>query len=305
MINSSRSVRVFAVAAPVMLALVGAPAQSQDVDLSVKLEVGTEHTYVSRTVTYSKQAAAKIPGGAVDQTIERQTRLRLKVVETNFRSSTVEVTYERIWIKLDDPFPGLQLEFDSDQPVEKDDDNDLAGVTRPLVGLTFTLIVGSTGIIEDARFPQGSRPEGNMGGVVLPLVDLENLREELGPIFTLGAGRETRSQGDRWTTTSTMPADLGIDVMQRTVWTVSKADSAEAVEIELSGELSLKMRPGVQLARAEVKKSTLSGSAIWNARAGRLESFEQRASISMVAEPVPGMVFRLESKTEQHLERVN
>lgn len=297
--------RFLALSSIMFVAIIVSQVRGQGADLHVKLEQGTEFTYTSQTVTFSKQAAAKIPGGAIAQTVEREMRIHFKVLETNFRLSSIEVTYERIWIKLDAPFPGLQLEYDS-ALAENDDavENDLANTVRPFVGMTFTLIVGSTGTIEDATFPPGSRPEGNMGGVVLPLIDLAAIREELGPIFSLGAGREARAKDDQWTTTVKRSLDLGVDVVQETSYRVSNTESLDAIRIELEGTLSLQMQPGAQMARADVKKSTLTGVAVWNAQAGHLESYEMNSSLNMVAEPIPGTVFRLENKTQQRLERV-
>lgn len=301
--------RVWALASTLCgAALVSSPVLAQDdgVVIQSDIEKGWEATYVLSVTTDSEQRNAKIPGGAVRQSVHRSVGISFEVASIDESEVHLSGRYDWIVMRTDDPMLRVRIECDTREPPEGAESQGLCPLIRPLVGLEFDVYLDRTGELLAIQYPPDAKPIGQFANLVTTLVDPDAMFEEMRPIFSIGAGPESRTRGESWTEASPRRlGDIELEVITERKITIEDAVPSGLARLSIEGSVDLVRGPNAQVARIQVQEANVLGAITWDTSSNGLHSFEEQTILKAVAEPVPGNVFRLSATTTTTISREN
>lgn len=251
-------------------------ARSAKVDLRPKFKVGqTVRFKLNMQASGSDQSAEM---GDMSQSMTQEIGIALKVKEADKeRGTLIDLVYESIKLKIKPPGGGDEIEFDS---TKKADDDPIAALLKPIVGLTLQIRADKDGNITGLE-------SGALGGAAAGLAGqftgADVIKSLIGPIVTLRRGSGEAAVGESWTNEDVMDAPWG--KMKIATTNTLKSHRGGIADIDIKGVFSLDAQSaGGQV--PSIKDSMMTGNAKWNTETGMLTEMNTRQKLTLEGGPV-------------------
>lgn len=239
--------------------------EPEKVDLKPKFVVGQELRYSidQNSDAVMKQAAPGAEGEAKENKVTQHQLMIVsrKTVSVSETGAQVEMTVQRVSLKAKVP-AGADLNFDSDDPAEKDVNNPLAMQWRPLIGKVYTFEVGLDGDIKSVKVPQG----------VFIMNSPEGVKSSFAPLFRIRPGEPLTAVGESWTQNDDIATGGAMGNMVSEAHVTLKEVKDDTARISFDGRVRYKDQGAAQA--MDIKDGTISGETRWDLKAGNLQSLE-------------------------------
>lgn len=261
-----------------------APGAEQVVPLTMKMEAGPELAYTIVHTIENVGASPALQDGKLDQKLQQELRVKVRVVKSEPTGATVAVRLERIRMRSQSVALDMDFGFDSAWSADNDAGNPMAEALRPLVGGEFTLTIGPDGMIQAVIPPDREIPRGMMSGIAQGLVKPELVSYVMQPMFGVREGSQTGKAGESWSLVSMDHQAPGV-VLRREVGVKFESVEGSTAVLALSGQTKSLAPEGVAKATSSIAQSTIVGSARWDGAVSRLARWECTETNLVVGDP--------------------
>lgn len=277
--------RISRLALALGLAFVVSPAFAQNkVNLRPKFEKGQE-TRLKMDISNVMSMGGQGPMAGTEQKLKQEIGLVLKVKDSDpEKGATVELVYESLKFKAE--AAGNVMEFDSAQPVQKDEESMLAPMMRPIIGATLTLLIDPQGNITSI-----TGGENLVNQLTSEFLNASQVKSRFGTIISPKHGDGLASVGEAWTNEDTLESPMG-KIITTTTHTLESAEGNSA-KVSFKGTSAPDPTASAQI---KLKSSLSSGTYVWDTAAGMLQEMTFDQDVSLETPQAPGQEIKAISK---------
>ncbi len=280
-----------------------ATAFAADANLRPKFKVGAESRYEINGMSRNVTKAAMLPNGEMAQVVTQNSRVAFKVTEVTKDFATIEAVYEHIKMDVKSPSPDMTPSFDSDQSADKDANNSLAPVLRPIVGAKIMLKISLNGEIMDVKAPDLKAQAEPLNSMAMQFVDPKSVKSNFAMIFSCHNESGVAEKGAVWTNVEEHQLAPGATLTQKLTFTLTSIE-ANIANLAITGVADLKISGG-QMQGARLEESKINGVALWDSSVGMLKSADTKNFMRITAEPQPGMTMTIEADLARAFRRID
>jgi hypothetical protein len=215
---------------------------------------------------------------SVDHTIGYTLR-----VDQVDKDGTVSMSLEITSIKADVTTRSGKSSWDSTSPPDDGDiDNPAAISYKPVLTSVTKIKLGPDGSVLEVKPDPGlmGPPRTEIGGIIQGLTGSDPIRARWGPLLWIKDGVEPAAVGTSWTNVEVMAAPP-VGRFETTTKNTLESVSGDLAQISISGEQKLLDFAPDRPAQGKLTEASLSGSAVWDLKAGTLKSHTWRQKTTL------------------------
>lgn len=283
----NRSTTVFALliaacaASPVLLAQKAdtpakAPASSEKVSLRANYKTGQEFK-ISQHITYSDSKSTVLKEGeppmSLDAVADITVEYTVKVDGASESGTALSIELSSLQAKA--KLPQGESEWTSTSPPDdKDEKNPVYVAFKPIVGTVTQVSLTPDGSIGEIKPDPRMRPPGGtaLQPAVIYLTSSEHFRVRWSPLLCIKPGTDPVAVGASWTRAEFINA-AAINARFGFEWASTlKGVTGTDADVAFTGDIKIAGLEKGKEPTGKVKDTALSGSAVWDTKAGLIKS---------------------------------
>ncbi len=262
-----------------------AQAADQPVSLSPTFKQGQEMTFSQKVV---RTDTMRLPMGEQMISIEQDNTWTGKVVSVEADKTVLELQFQGTKVKLKEslkqgekaPEPTTASWDSSQKEDDKDAGNPLVNAFKPFVGSRFKVTLTGNQISGVEQMDTFSIPMTKYAPFVRQTLDTDQIRYRWQPLFGIKSQEPKAAAGQEWKEVVKMPTPQ-VGVITETTNRKLEKMSGDDANITFTGSIEVQPAKADEAAPAKVKNSTITGAAVWDAKAGMPKSLDWKQAWTM------------------------